>query len=725
MKNRLSLLILLSLCSLVFAERTYQFSVTVGKDPAKYDFTTINDAIENLAAYELASDKLACIKVYKGIYKEQLNSFYPGGNNLLANCDLIGMGGSPSDVVIEHQRRSGSDPNFTDLVSEIYAAGIYAKGNNKIHNLKVFNNGSNQNTIKSQGHLILSNCIVISYHDAVTAYSTLEIDGCSIEGWYRPCIHTFSTFEIRNSTLYPKTRSWGGQHPAGIKAYKSGVVENVNIQANIESSDYEPHYDAPWLAGVIANLRNPEDVITIKNTSMDLTLTTLYHDNKSNETATWQLFGVVSGGRNPSPTTDYPGAVIVEDCNIVLNGIEGSTDPNGDGRAIMVAGVCARGSGLAQVIGNTNISTSRTTASYVENGYEYSLNNQNGTLEVQYATVVYDKDKTNGTITEYIPFREQRQEYLINCPYGENEWQITDFSLPLTTSPTLSSKSAANASVPAKLIKNALSSTVTVVDKDIITDTTWKSGSVYLVSKDVNVQAVLTIEPGAIVKYQQNASLLVNDGGKIIAKGAEGSPIYLVPDSNNIEYGYYDCAIGIQSTASKECEISNCVIQGSVIGIKTENISLDSAITDNYLLHNVYGIVETGPGLTDLKENYIFASHKNAIEIFMTDVSGNALNSSKILLEKNACDHYQDVGILVHGVAKSEDAGLVELKNNLISQSGQYGLSLADGYMIGIVSNTGYYSNAKDKNWSFGESSAVSAITYTQDELTDDSKESN
>ena len=131
---------------------------------------------------------------------------------------------------------------------------------------------------------------------------------------------------------------------------------------------------------------------------MNLTLTTLYHKDRPDETATWELFGVVSGGRNPTPTTSYPGHVTIEDCQIDVNGIEDSSDPNGDGRGIMVAGVCIQGGGSVDVIGQTQITTSRTPAGYEEDGYEYSLNNQNGTLRVDPKTVDYDNRLTNGVI---------------------------------------------------------------------------------------------------------------------------------------------------------------------------------------------------------------------------------------------------------------------------------------------------------------------------------------
>ena len=66
----------------------------------------------------------------------------------------------------------------------------------------------------------------------------------------------------------------------------------------------------------------------------------------------------------------------------------------------MVAGVCIQGGGEMEILGQTVIVTSRTVAGNAQEGYEYSVNNQNGKLMVEKDTVKYDKDKTNGIIEE-------------------------------------------------------------------------------------------------------------------------------------------------------------------------------------------------------------------------------------------------------------------------------------------------------------------------------------
>jgi hypothetical protein len=411
-------LILIFSVNLAYAERVYTYTRTVGPEAGKYDFTTINDAIADMQTCELSPGQLGCIFVYPGTYIEQINSFYPGGHDLPEHCDLIGKGKLPSDVVIQHKRRSTSDPNFVDIVSEIYADGLLCDGDNVVENIKVHNVGENQNSVEFIGEGTFRNCIIVSQHNALTARKHLIVKNCNIEGMYLPCIQPYSTFEISDCNIYPKTRTWGGEHPSGIQAWHSGTINNVSIRADIASSDYEPHYDTPWLAGVILQLTNTNETVTINNVSMDLKLTTLYHDNRPEETADWELFGIVSGGRNPKPTTYYPGHAIVKDCQINLTGIEDSSNPNGDGRAIMVAGVCVQGGGRVDVIGDTTIRTSRKAASFGDEGYEYSLNNQNGIITVDFNTVDFDKTITNGVITAYDPneFNEPNEPNEPNDP---------------------------------------------------------------------------------------------------------------------------------------------------------------------------------------------------------------------------------------------------------------------------------------------------------------------
>ena len=71
----------------------------------------------------------------------------------------------------------------------------------------------------------------------------------------------------------------------------------------------------------------------------------------------------------------------------------------------------------------------------------------------------------------------------------------------------------------------AIAATIDVTS-DITTDTTWTNGNVYYVKVNATVltDVTLTIEAGAIVKFQNDRRLLID--GKLMAKGTSGSRIY-------------------------------------------------------------------------------------------------------------------------------------------------------------------------------------------------------
>ena len=134
----------------------------------------------------------------------------------------------------------------------------------------------------------------------------------------------------------------------------------------------------------------------ISDTNIDLNLTSLYN---ANETAALRVCGILSGYMWDY-TYQYPGRVVVHNCNISVNGIEDDSNPVGDGAGIMVDGVCIRNAGVVELHGESKITTSRTVSSNAKQGYEYSLNNENGTFSVDFKNVDYDAELTNGIISD-------------------------------------------------------------------------------------------------------------------------------------------------------------------------------------------------------------------------------------------------------------------------------------------------------------------------------------
>lgn len=75
------------------------------------------------------------------------------------------------------------------------------------------------------------------------------------------------------------------------------------------------------------------------------------------------------------------------------------------------------------------------------------------------------------------------------------------------------------------------------VTGNITTNTTWTNGNVYVIQTDVSVtnNATLTVNPGAIVKFETSAdSLIITNGSILSAVGSGALPIYFTSYKNDI-----------------------------------------------------------------------------------------------------------------------------------------------------------------------------------------------
>jgi len=86
------------------------------------------------------------------------------------------------------------------------------------------------------------------------------------------------------------------------------------------------------------------------------------------------------------------------------------------------------------------------------------------------------------------------------------------------------------------------------ITEDIIVNTTWVAGKAYIIKNDISIHedAVLTIEPGVIVKFEEYASLDVaygNGFGTVKAVGTIDKPIIFTSNSIAKENGQWDGVI--------------------------------------------------------------------------------------------------------------------------------------------------------------------------------------
>lgn len=269
-------------------------------------------------------------------------------------------------------------------------------------------------------------------------------------------------------------------------------------------------------------------------------------------------------------------------------------------------------------------------------------------------------------------------------------------------------------------------SDVIEVSGTINTNTVWTKNKIYyVIDEAVYVHALLVIEPGTVVIFGYDCGMVIEDNGTVIAKGTPDQPIIFTVDAMYYLYpewigyywqsipsmgSYYWTPLAILSTANPATTIKYCMIEGATGGIMLDNITLDEPIENNYLFGNYYGILEIGPKLTDIKNNLCFFNSESGIEVYFENEAGQVDPSAVLRIEQNTCDNFQYNGINVHGASEPNNAPMVYLNNNIVSNSYWYGLNM-DGYMQILASRTGYYNNAGNKYPDFNEHNPVICLT--------------
>lgn len=326
------------------------------------------------------------------------------------------------------------------------------------------------------------------------------------------------------------------------------------------------------------------------------------------------------------------------------------------------------------------------------------------TLAVSESTVA--EENTSYNFVPVMPYTAQKeQEKLKSLKYCPPAESLGTKAEPFLAEENISGElMLSEGYVPDTL----LDGDVVVVDSDITSNTIWTANNIYHIVVDINVQALLVIEPGTVVAFAYDKGMFINNGGTLISCGTPDNPVIYTSDSEYLYYDYYFCAIYIEETASDSTKITYSHIECAQFGIVILNKRLDANIENNYFYHNDYSIVECGIELTDICNNLIFDPCYSAIDVNFVSSAGQADANSHILIQNNTCDYSLYNGITVRGVPDINDAGSVVLVNNIVSGCYYgYGLNLVNGYMYASVLNTGYYDNAYSKNWEFEETNPV------------------
>ena len=211
------------------------------------------------------------------------------------------------------------------------------------------------------------------------------------------------------------------------------------------------------------------------------------------------------------------------------------------------------------------------------------------------------------------------------------------------------------------------------VEKDINANTTWYADSVYIVERIIDVNAVLTIQPGTIIKFMESTEMRCSDG-TIKAIGTDQLPVVFTSyrddskggDSNgdgnvtspakgdwnyiNIsgqnnasEFAYcafyyggghnsYDYTLGLESS---QTEVSHCTFAHNK-GTEDGVLNAKEAETGNSITHNIFydnDIPLVIGGTIDIDDSNVFhdpddpsiTNTKNGIffQVYNGDIEGN------------------------------------------------------------------------------------------------------
>jgi len=246
---------------------------------------------------------------------------------------------------------------------------------------------------------------------------------------------------------------------------------------------------------------------------------------------------------------------------------------------------------------------------------------------------------------------------------------------------------------------------------------TWMGAQLYHVTSDITVPSgvTLTIQPGAVLKFDPNTSLIVSPGGHLVAQGTVAQPIYFTSirddsiggdtngDGNSTSPAPGDWRqIYVDDQAAATLNhvyilYGGAAGNGSWDAMVRTNGSPTVTISNSFIQQSLYDGILTMGGTLSLVSSVVTG----------TDRALNAQGNSVMHVLNSTIDN-NNTGVLVHG-------GTVDVANSIVSNQKAVGITLCCSGVLTSVSYTDVwtsvagvpnYSATPDVTGQFGNISA-------------------